>query len=57
MLIAQGFWDQLATESITNGLLRLWYSVEDFVRNIGPGSLLLIAMAGGALYYFVVRPR
>ena len=57
MLISQSLWDQLAIDNIADGMVRLWYSMEEFVRNIGPGTLLIFAMGGGAIYYFVVRPR
>ena len=57
MLISQGIWDQFTIDSIASGMVRLWYMMEEFVRNIGPGTLLLFAMGGGAVYYFVVRPR
>jgi len=57
MLISQGIWDQFTIDSIANGMVRLWYMMEEFVRNIGPGTLLLFAMGGGAIYYFIVRPR
>jgi hypothetical protein len=57
MLISQGLWDQLAIDNIADGMVRLWYSLEEFARNIGPGTLLIFAMGGGAVYYFVVRPR
>jgi len=57
MLIAQGVWDQLTIDTIASGMVRLWYAMEEFFRDIGPGSLLLFAMGGGAVYYFIVRPR
>ena len=57
MLISQSIWDQFTIDTIANGLVRLWYALEEFVRNMGPGSLLLLAMGGGAIYYFIVRPR
>jgi hypothetical protein len=57
MLISQAIWDQFTIDSIVNGMVRLWYALEDFVRNMGPGTLLLLAMGGGAIYYFIVRPR
>ena len=57
MLISQSIWDQLTIDSIANGLMRLWYALEEFVLNMGPGTLLLLAMGGGAIYYFIVRPR
>jgi hypothetical protein len=37
--------------------VRLWYALEEFVRNVGPGSLVLFAAVGGVIYYFIVRPR
>ena len=57
MLISQSLWDQLAIDNIADGMVRLWYSLEEFVLNIGPGTLLILAMAGGVVYYFIVRPR
>jgi hypothetical protein len=57
MLISQGIWDQFTIDSIADGLVRLWFAIEEFVRNMGPGTLLLCAMGGGAIYYFMVRPR
>jgi hypothetical protein len=57
MVLAQGFWDQLAVDNIARGLTQLWYTLEEWVRNIGPGSLLLLAIVGGGIYYFIVRPR
>ena len=29
----------------------------EFVRNVGPCSLVLFAAVGGVIYYFIVRPR
>jgi len=57
MLVLQGIWDQLTIDSISDGLVRLWYMLEESARSIGPGTLLLAALVGGALYYMVVRPR
>ena len=57
MLISQSVWDQFTIDSIANGMVRLWYALEEFVRDMGPGTLLLLAMGGGAIYYFIVRPR
>ena len=57
MLISQAIWDQFTIDTIVNGMVRLWYGLEEFARNIGPGTLLLLAMGGGAVYYFIVRPR
>jgi hypothetical protein len=57
MLISQSIWDQFTIDTIANGMVRLWYALEEFARNIGPGTLLLLAMGGGAVYYFIVRPR
>ena len=57
MLISQSLWDQLAIDNIADGMVRLWYSMEEFLRNIGPGTLLILAMVGGVVYYFIVRPR
>ncbi len=57
MVFAQSIWDQLTIDNVSSGLVRLWYALEEFVRNIGPGSLVLFAAVGGAIYYFIVRPR
>ena len=57
MMFAQGISDQLTFDNISSGMVRLWYTLEEFVRNMGPGTLLLLAMGGGAIYYFIVRPR
>jgi hypothetical protein len=57
MVFAQTILDQLTIDNISSGLVRLWYGLEEFVRNIGPGTLVLIATVGGAIYYFIVRPR
>ena len=57
MLISQAIWDQFTIDTIVDGLVRLWSLMEESARNLGPGSLLLFAMGGGAVYYFIVRPR
>jgi hypothetical protein len=57
MLIFAGIWDDFSASNIVQGLMQLWYSIEEYVRNIGPGTLLTGALIGGAVYYFVVRPR
>ena len=57
MVILAGIWDDFSASNIVQGLMQLWYSIEEYVRNIGPGTLLTGALIGGALYYFVVRPR
>jgi len=57
MVVAQGFWDQLSPDNLTSGLLQVWNAIEQWVRDMGPGSLLLGAVVLGAVYYFVVRPR
>jgi hypothetical protein len=57
MLVSQSIWDQFTIDTIVDGLVRLWSVMEEYGRNIGPGSLLLFAMGGGAIYYFIVRPR
>ena len=50
-------WDQLRVDNIVDGFVRLWYAIEEYVRNIGPGTLLVGAAVVGAVYYFIVRPR
>ena len=45
MVFAQSIWDQLTIDNVSSGLVRLWYALEEFVRNIGPGSLVLFAAA------------
>lgn len=57
MLVLQSLWDQLTIDSISDGLARLWYVLEESARNIGPGTMLIAAVVGGALYYAFVRPR
>ena len=57
MVVAQGLWDQLTPDNVTSGLVRIWNVIEQWVRDMGPGSLLLGAVVLGAVYYFVVRPR
>jgi hypothetical protein len=42
---------------IVEELMRLWYSIQDYVRNIGPGTLILGAVVVGVVYYSIVRPR
>lgn len=50
-------WDQFSASRIVEDLMRLWYSSEDYVRNIGPGTLILGAVALGFVYYSIVRPK
>jgi len=57
MLIFVSLWDQFNPGSIVDGMMRIWASLEDAVRNIGPGTLALGALGLGAVYYFIVRPR
>jgi hypothetical protein len=57
MLVSQSIWDEFTIDSIANGMVRLWYALEEFVSNMGPGTLLLCALGGGVIYYFIVRPR
>jgi hypothetical protein len=57
MLIFASLWDQFNTGSIVEGMMRLWASLDEAVRNIGPGTLALGALVLGAVYYFIVRPR
>jgi hypothetical protein len=57
MLILAGILDEFTVDNLTQGLMRLWYASEDWVRNIGPGTLILGAAAVGSIYYFIVRPR
>jgi hypothetical protein len=56
-MVLAGIWDQFTASNIVEGLMQLWYSVEEFVVNIGPGTLILGAGVLGAVYYFIVRPR
>ena len=57
MVIFVSLWDQFNPGSIVEGMMRLWTSFEEAVRNIGPGTLALGALVLGAVYYFIVRPR
>ena len=57
MLVAQGFWDQLQWDNIAAGLDRLYYLLQDWVLNVGPGTLLVGAVVLGLVYYIIVRPR
>ena len=53
----QPMWDELSASRITEDLMRVWYASEEYVRNIGPGTLILGAMVVGVVYYSIVRPR
>jgi hypothetical protein len=57
MLILAGILDDFTVDNTTQGLQRLWFDVSEFLVNIGPGTLVLGAVALGAVYYFIVRPR
>jgi len=57
MLIFGSLWDQFSPGSLVEGMMRLWTTLEEAVRNIGPGTLALGALVLGAVYYFIVRPR
>ena len=57
MLVFAGILDEFTASNIVEGLVQLWYSIEEYLRDIGPGTLLLGAGVLGAFYYFVVRPR
>jgi hypothetical protein len=47
----------LSASRIVEDLMRIWYASEDYVRNIGPGTLIIGAVVVGVVYYTIVRPR
>ena len=57
MLVMAGIFDEFTVSNLGQGLAQLGYAFQEFVMNIGPGTLVTGALIGGAVYYFVVRPR